>query len=271
PSTLKIEYGDLPYFPVILAEAPEDPKLARLLWEVAVQYKDDHTISEGRKRMANSALRYIERCGIFIPEHAHRPDCLLCGNYKPTFLTPSPEPEETTQYTISTPDEPGASRSGPPSSSQPKIPTVSPVATDIASSSSSSRVPSVRSSLVTTRNRAAILSPSATRHLPKTLSTSSLSPGARSSSSGTRPKSAEPSTSTPATHRFPNRLSTTSGARPSSATSSNPSLLPCRPSAPTLAQASTGSLPQAKGRHGQPVQQTSTKRKTSKRPICKPM
>jgi hypothetical protein len=64
PSTLKIEYGDLPYFPVILAEAPEDPKLARLLWEVAVQYKDDHTISEGRKRMADSALRYIEVCGL---------------------------------------------------------------------------------------------------------------------------------------------------------------------------------------------------------------
>jgi hypothetical protein len=65
-STLKIEYEDLYYFPKILAAAPEDPKLAQLLWELAVQYKDenDDPISEGRKTMADSALEYIRVCGL---------------------------------------------------------------------------------------------------------------------------------------------------------------------------------------------------------------
>ncbi|KAF8172128.1 hypothetical protein BJ912DRAFT_105172 [Pholiota molesta] len=110
PPTLKIVYSDLRYFPRILAAAPEDPKLARLLWELAVQYKDDEPISRGRKRMADSALEYINRCGISVPEHAHQADCSICANYKPAFPTPSPG-EETTQYTISTSDEPAASRS----------------------------------------------------------------------------------------------------------------------------------------------------------------
>ncbi|KAF8178713.1 hypothetical protein BJ912DRAFT_1146197 [Pholiota molesta] len=90
---LKIGYAELVYFPLILAAAPEDPKLARLLWELAVQYKDDayDPISEGREVMADSALEYIRRCGIYVPEHAHQADCSICANYKPTFLTPSPE------------------------------------------------------------------------------------------------------------------------------------------------------------------------------------
>ncbi|KAF8175135.1 hypothetical protein BJ912DRAFT_38941 [Pholiota molesta] len=59
---LKIKSAELVYFPLILAAAPEDPKLARLLWELAVQYEDDYhdPITEGRERMANSALQYIK-------------------------------------------------------------------------------------------------------------------------------------------------------------------------------------------------------------------
>jgi hypothetical protein len=58
PSILRIEDGDLDFIPEILDAAPEDPKLARLLWELAVQYKDDghDPIIEGRKTMADSAL-----------------------------------------------------------------------------------------------------------------------------------------------------------------------------------------------------------------------
>ena len=61
-STLKIDYGNLEFFPRVLAFASEDHFLAELLWNLVVQYKNDSNdvIQEARVNMAIASLEYIK-------------------------------------------------------------------------------------------------------------------------------------------------------------------------------------------------------------------